>query len=124
MYENEIKNAVTMYDVCNRYGIDVNRKGKAVCPFHNDSDPSMSIFANGKRWTCFVCNEGGDVIDFVSRYCCLDHKATVERMNADFCLNLPIKARETREQKLARIRQQKQREIELQAKNKVENKKI
>lgn len=39
---------------------------KAICPFHNDSKPSLNIFKNG-RWRCFVCNIGGDVIDFVQK---------------------------------------------------------
>lgn len=118
MYENEIKSSVTMYDVCNRYGINVDRQGKLICPFHSDTNPSMSIFANGKRWTCFVCNESGDVIDFVSRLHGTNHIDTVSKINAEFGLNLPIKSAETKQQKLARLRLQKQREAEKQAKNK------
>lgn len=33
------------------------------CPFHADNKPSFSIKAN--RWTCFGCDKGGDVIDFI-----------------------------------------------------------
>lgn len=38
---------------------------KCCCPFHNDRSPSLSIYSGGKRWYCFGCGKGGDVIDFV-----------------------------------------------------------
>lgn len=38
-------------------------KGK--CPFHNDGSPSLTIYKGGRRWYCFGCGKGGDVIDFV-----------------------------------------------------------
>ncbi|MFI5323841.1 MAG: CHC2 zinc finger domain-containing protein [Thermodesulfobacteriota bacterium] len=40
--------------------IEVNRK-KALCIFHDDHRPSMSIKDN--RYHCFVCEAAGDVID-------------------------------------------------------------
>lgn len=33
------------------------------CPFHADSKPSFSI--KGNRWSCFGCDKGGDVLDFL-----------------------------------------------------------
>lgn len=38
---------------------------KALCLFHNDSDPSMHIYEKDNRYYCFVCNANGDVIDLV-----------------------------------------------------------
>lgn len=37
------------------------------CPFHNDSDPSFDVFDDGKRWGCFPCNVGGDVLDLIGK---------------------------------------------------------
>jgi len=37
------------------------------CPIHADSNPSMVIYPDdgiGGKWWCYVCNEGGDVIDY------------------------------------------------------------
>jgi len=39
------------------------KKGKALCPFHDDHDPSFSV--NGNRAYCFGCGWRGDVVDFV-----------------------------------------------------------
>ena len=37
------------------------------CPFHRDRTPSFTIYDGGKRFKCFGCGAGGDVLDFVSR---------------------------------------------------------
>lgn len=39
----------------------------ACCPFHADRSPSFTIFDAGRRWYCFGCGAGGDVLDFVQR---------------------------------------------------------
>ena len=41
--------------------------GVACCPFHDDRNPSFSIFANHTRFHCHGCGVRGDVIDFVMR---------------------------------------------------------
>jgi DNA primase len=38
---------------------------KACCPFHADRSPSFTIFAGGRRFYCFGCGAGGDVVDFI-----------------------------------------------------------
>ena len=51
--------------------IKVYKKGSdyvAVCPFHNDTNPSMHISPSKQIFKCFVCNEGGNVFNFVSKY--------------------------------------------------------
>src|SRR4030042_1157002 len=39
------------------------KRGKALCPFHNDHNPSMGIKNN--HFHCFACGVKGDPIDFV-----------------------------------------------------------
>jgi DNA primase len=49
--------------------IPLNKKGKnhvALCPFHDDHNPSMSINAQKQIYKCFVCGAGGNVFNFVS----------------------------------------------------------
>lgn len=41
------------------------KHSKALCPFHDDHNPSMGIKNN--RFYCFACGESGDVIDFVMK---------------------------------------------------------
>ncbi len=38
----------------------------ARCPFHDDRTPSFTIKKN--RWRCWVCNEGGDTLDFIQKF--------------------------------------------------------
>ncbi len=40
----------------------------AVCPFHDDSNPSLNINDGRGMWFCFVDNMGGDAIKFVMLY--------------------------------------------------------
>lgn len=44
----------------------VNYKG--ICPFHNDSHPSMVVSPAKQTYHCFVCGAGGDVIEFVKEH--------------------------------------------------------
>ena len=48
--------------ICEHYGIKLE-KNKGLCPFHNDHIPSLSL--KGNRYKCFVCGEGGDLIDLI-----------------------------------------------------------
>lgn len=51
--------------------LDVQRKGRsyvAICPFHDDSNPSLSISPERKLFKCFVCGTGGSAIRFVQLY--------------------------------------------------------
>jgi len=38
---------------------------KALCPFHNDSQPSLDIDPKRERYRCWSCGAHGDVFDFV-----------------------------------------------------------
>lgn len=60
-----IKENVNLREAAELYGIDVNRYGKALCPFHNDRHPSLYVADD--HYYCFACGEHGDVIDFVGR---------------------------------------------------------
>ena len=51
--------------------LSVTKKGKnfmAVCPFHDDTNPSLSISPERQFFKCFVCGTGGTAISFVQKY--------------------------------------------------------
>lgn len=51
--------------------IAVTKKGKnfvALCPFHNDKNPSLTISSEKQIFKCFVCGQGGSVFQFVQHY--------------------------------------------------------
>lgn len=57
-------------DVIGHY-LQIHRKGRsyvALCPFHDDHSPSMSISEDRQIFKCFVCGKGGNVFTFVQDY--------------------------------------------------------
>ena len=51
--------------------IPLEKKGndyKGLCPFHHDSNPSLSVSPSKKVFKCFSCNTAGNVIQFVEKY--------------------------------------------------------
>jgi len=66
---NEIKRRLPLLDYIMRWD-EVKQTGRTFrghCPIHADKTPSMVIYPDdgiGGKWWCYVCNEGGDVIDY------------------------------------------------------------
>ena len=76
-----IKGLVTAREAAEHYGLNVNSRGMALCPFHADHNPSMKL---DERFHCFGCGEDGDVIDFTAKYFNLSLKEAAEKLLADF----------------------------------------
>lgn len=52
--------------VAERLGLRVERH-KALCPFHDDSHPSLTFSVSRNRFKCFVCDAHGGVIDLAMK---------------------------------------------------------
>jgi len=66
----DIRSKADIVEVVQHY-LPLIKKGKnyvAVCPFHDDHDPSMSISQDKQIFKCFVCGAGGNVFNFVKDY--------------------------------------------------------
>lgn len=62
--------ATDIVDLINSY-IPLKRAGsawKGVCPFHNDTRPSMTVNSVRQSFMCFACQTGGDALSFVMKY--------------------------------------------------------
>ena len=87
---NEIlkSNSDYLIRVCEYYGINLDKHNKGICPFHNDHEPSLSI--KGNRYKCFVCGEGGDLIDLIRYKEGIDYlgaiKKAIEILNLDYTI--------------------------------------
>ena len=48
-------------------GLEPNRAGKVLCPFHEESDPSLQLYSDGSFY-CFGagCGKGGTIFDFAA----------------------------------------------------------
>ena len=76
-----VKQNLTTRQAAELYGIQVSRHGMAVCPFHNDKNPSMKV---DKRFHCFACQADGDAIDFVSWLFGLPNREAAIKLANDF----------------------------------------
>ena len=76
-----VKPNISTRQAAEMYGIKVNRHGMAICPFHNDKNPSMKV---DKRFHCFACQADGDAVDFVSRLFGLPCKEAAMKLADDF----------------------------------------
>ena len=61
---NTIKAAVTTRQAAEHFGLAVDKHGMALCPFHEDHQPSLKL---DQRYYCFGCHVTGDVIDFTAK---------------------------------------------------------
>lgn len=82
----QIKDAVSVKEAAERYGLFVTRHGMARCPFHEDHSPSLKL--NEDYYYCFGCHASGDVIDFTANllHLCKHHAA--EQLAADFGIHI------------------------------------
>lgn len=67
---NDIRESANIVNVISHY-IPISKKGKnyvAICPFHDDHDPSMSISEERNMFKCFVCGVGGNSFTFVQKF--------------------------------------------------------
>ncbi|MFO0852059.1 MAG: DNA primase [Gemmataceae bacterium] len=68
--KKQVKAANDIVDVIGSY-LPVQTAGKlfkALCPFHNDTRPSLQIDRQYQNFRCWACDSKGDVFDFVMRF--------------------------------------------------------
>lgn len=82
----EIKSRANIKDICFHYGVNLDSKNKAICPFpdHKEKTASFSVLPKDNIFFCFGCGKKGDVINLV-RYLenCSPYEA-VKKIN-DIC---------------------------------------
>lgn len=60
-------NELPIESVASALGLTVSHH-KSLCPFHNDSHPSLTYHRGKNRYKCYVCDAHGGVIDLVMNY--------------------------------------------------------
>lgn len=81
LFQN-VKYGANCREAAERYGVSINRQGKALCPFHNDRHPSLYVADD--HFYCFACGAHGDVIDFAANFFDLPLYEAAQRLAADF----------------------------------------
>ena len=90
---NEIRNKLNIVDVISSYGIPLTKKGRnyfALCPFHDDHSPSLSVSEEKQIYKCFVCGESGNVFNFVMNYEKISFKEALAKLATTIGINLGI----------------------------------
>ncbi len=67
--KEQVRQSVDIVEVLRNY-MDLRPQGRdlvGLCPWHDDSRPSLRVNRERQYWKCWVCNVGGDVFSFIMR---------------------------------------------------------
>lgn len=112
-----IKSHLTMRQVAEYYGYPVNHKGWCLCPFHNDSHPSMLLYPDERGFYCFSCGSGGDVISFVARLENISNAKAAKMLVDDFSLPIDLDYLTYRERREREKRYRRRKELDAWARD-------
>ncbi|MFC1535852.1 DNA primase [Candidatus Neomarinimicrobiota bacterium] len=67
---DRVREAANIVDVISQY-LDLRKRGQnfvGICPFHNDTHPSLYVSPIKEIYKCFACGAGGNVFTFLTEY--------------------------------------------------------
>ena len=71
---------------------------KCLCPFHEDTNPSMRVYPDRQSFRCWVCDEGGDVFTWVMKREALSFPETIRFLAERAHLEMPEQSKHQSEQ--------------------------
>ena len=86
-YEIQKLRDLPIEGVAERLGLRVMRH-KSLCPFHEDSHPSLSYRVSKNTFRCFVCGASGGTIDLVMRHLNLGFREACKWLADENCIIL------------------------------------
>ena len=81
---NEIREKTDIVEFIGKY-ISLTKRGKnyfGLCPFHADTNPSLSVSREKQIYKCFVCGEAGNIYNFLMKYENIDFVEAVSQIAA------------------------------------------
>ena len=87
---NEIRSKCDIVDVIGER-IPLVARGKnffGVCPFHDDSNPSMCVSREKQIYTCFSCHATGNIFTFLMNYEHMDFRETLRYLGEKVGVNV------------------------------------
>ena len=87
---NEIRRKIDIVDIIGER-IPLVARGKnffGVCPFHDDSNPSMCVSREKQIYTCFSCHATGNVFTFLMNYEHIDFRETLRYLGEKVGVNV------------------------------------
>jgi DNA primase len=89
--KERVREAVDIVDLVGSY-ISLRRNGRnfvGLCPWHDDSRPSLQINPERQTFRCWVCNVGGDAFSFLMRMDRLEFREALEQLAERVGIELP-----------------------------------
>ena len=89
---NNIRSKADIVEIISEY-LPLTSHGKnyfGVCPFHQDTNPSMSVSREKQIFKCFSCGHSGNVFTFVSDYENISFIEAVQKVGAKVGINIDI----------------------------------
>src|SRR4051812_3774507 len=78
--KDQVRQAVDIVDLVGSY-VQLRRQGRnfvGLCPWHDDSRPSLQVNPDRQSFKCWVCDYGGDIFSFVMRAENLEFREALE----------------------------------------------
>jgi DNA primase len=80
--KEQVRQAIDIVDLVGGY-VALRRQGRgyvALCPWHDDSRPSLQVNPDRQSWKCWVCDVGGDIFSWVMRSEGLEFREALEML--------------------------------------------
>ncbi|MFO0790326.1 MAG: DNA primase [Pirellulales bacterium] len=80
--KEQVRQATDIVDLVGSY-IQLRRQGRnfvGLCPWHDDSRPSLQVNPDRQSFKCWVCDYGGDVFGFIMRAENLEFREALEHL--------------------------------------------
>src|SRR3974390_1889715 len=68
--KEQVRQAIDIVDLLSKYNLQLRRQGRnyvGLCPWHDDTRPSLQVNPERQSFKCWVCDIGGDVFSFVMK---------------------------------------------------------
>lgn len=105
----EIKQRVSIEDLCSRLGFEPNRSGFVHSIYHTEKTPSLKIYPESNTFYDYSSSQGGSVIDFWMGFYNCDFKTAIDdlaklygigRNTENFIKDVPAKKVRTKEENI------------------------
>ncbi len=110
--KDEIKLRLPIDQLVSQY-CQLKRKGRsfvALCPFHNDSKPSLLVSPDKGIAYCFACQSGGDIFSFVQKIEGIDFPAALKMLAEKAGVVLPKEGQRAEKPSVTKDEKQRLRE--------------
>jgi DNA primase len=68
--KEQVRQAIDIVDLLTKYNLQLRRQGRnyvGLCPWHDDTKPSLQVNPERQSWKCWPCDIGGDIFSFVMK---------------------------------------------------------